>query len=197
MLALLLLSPSHVPGYGCDENCCHPKYDIANVDSPEDAISQAYYLKNDGGLELDRVGEHHVSLLVRLALGECATEATPRARKATPAPKRSVAVKPEAAKASGLADEFYLDQWNGDQPAAGTENGPVLYIPHLAARTYCQGRGGLPQISDAPTTWADDGSRIFELRFDGDQAAVIEYSGSVTRVGPSQALMMTGFRCAR
>ena len=105
--------------------------------------------------------------------------------------------KPEAAKASGLADEFYLDQWNGDQPAAGTENGPVLYIPHLAARTYCQGRGGLPQISDAPTTWADDGSRIFELRFDGDQAAVIEYSGSVTRVGPSQALMMTGFRCAR
>ena len=54
MLPLLLLGPSHVPGYGCEGNCCHPKYDIANVDSPEDAISQAYYLKNDGGLELDR-----------------------------------------------------------------------------------------------------------------------------------------------
>tara|TARA_B110001452_G_scaffold254198_1_gene245548 strand:+ start:18720 stop:20165 length:1446 start_codon:yes stop_codon:yes gene_type:complete len=54
MLGLLLLAPSHVPGFGCEGNCCHPKYDVANVDSPDDAISQAFYLKNDGGLELER-----------------------------------------------------------------------------------------------------------------------------------------------
>ena len=57
MLGLLLLAPSHVPGFGCEGNCCHPKYDVANVDSPDDAISQAFYLKNDGGLELEGLGQ--------------------------------------------------------------------------------------------------------------------------------------------
>ena len=53
MLPFLVAIHTHVPGYECENNCCHPKYNIANVDSPDDAISQAQYLVNDGGLELD------------------------------------------------------------------------------------------------------------------------------------------------
>lgn len=50
---LASVSLCHVPGYECEDNCCHVKHSIANVDHPEDAISQAQYLRDDGGIEFD------------------------------------------------------------------------------------------------------------------------------------------------
>lgn len=45
---------SHVPGYGCDDGCCHATHDVSRyVDNPKDAPSQAYYLRDDGGLEFE------------------------------------------------------------------------------------------------------------------------------------------------
>jgi len=44
---------AHVPQYDCKNNCCHAKYDIADVDDPEDAVSQAFYFTDEGGVEFD------------------------------------------------------------------------------------------------------------------------------------------------
>ena len=57
-LALAFAAPAparaHVPQYDCKHNCCHAKYDIADVDDPDDAISQAFYFTDEGGVEFDK-----------------------------------------------------------------------------------------------------------------------------------------------
>ena len=56
-LALVVAAPAparaHVPQYDCKHNCCHAKYDVADVDDPDDAISQAFYFTDEGGVEFD------------------------------------------------------------------------------------------------------------------------------------------------
>lgn len=44
---------AHVPLYDCDHNCCHAKYDVSDVDDPDDAVSQAFYMHDGGGVEFD------------------------------------------------------------------------------------------------------------------------------------------------
>lgn len=103
------------------------------------------------------------------------------------------------ATTNGIADENYLFGWAGDSPPAGQERRPVQNVPHMAARAYCQGRGGLPSVSDSPTSW-DEGSvgLGFEWRLQGDQAASLESNGRAsTAVRRGQSLLGTGFRCKR
>lgn len=105
----------------------------------------------------------------------------------------------EAAQTAGTADAYYLTGWADGQPPAGRENRPVQYIPHLAARAYCQGRGGLPQVTDPPTSWTETATGLaFEWRLQGSKPATLESTGQVsTVVGRNQSLLRTGFRCAR
>lgn len=105
----------------------------------------------------------------------------------------------DQAISNGLADDNYLFGWSADAPPPGQETRPVQYVPHLAARAYCQGRGGLPQIGDEPTTW-DEGSvgLGFEWRLAGDAPASLESTGtSSTMVRRGQSLLGTGFRCKK
>jgi len=106
---------------------------------------------------------------------------------------------PEAARASGRADSFYLQGWTQGQPKDGTGAQPVQYVTHLAARAYCQGRGGLPQVTDPPTSWNEGAVGLgFEYRMKGDQPASVEANGNVsTFIASNQAFLQTGFRCKR
>ncbi|TVQ93368.1 MAG: serine/threonine protein kinase [Deltaproteobacteria bacterium] len=106
---------------------------------------------------------------------------------------------PERARERGLADDAYLFGWDGMNPPAGQAGRPVQYVPHLAARAYCQSRGGLPQVDASPTTWDEAEVGLgYEWRMQGQAPAVLESTGTPsTMVRRGQALLGTGFRCAR
>ncbi|MFK7930153.1 MAG: protein kinase, partial [Myxococcota bacterium] len=105
----------------------------------------------------------------------------------------------EAAVGSGKADGNYLFGWEDGAPPASKAGQPVQYVPHSAARAYCRRRGGLPQTTDAPTSWTETLTGLsFEWRLQGDRPASLESTGvPSTKVRPGQSLLRTGFRCAR
>jgi hypothetical protein len=107
--------------------------------------------------------------------------------------------EPGNARARGLADDAYLFGWEGLAPPPSDADRPVQYVPHLAARAFCQGRGGLPQVDDPPTTWDEAAVGLgYEWRLQGDAPAILESSGTPsTMVRRGQALLGTGFRCVR
>lgn len=106
---------------------------------------------------------------------------------------------PERARQRGIADHAYLFGWQDLTPPPGEADRPVQHVPHLAARAYCQSRGGLPQVGDPPTSWNEDRVSLgHEWRMRGQTPAILESTGTPsTMVRRGQSLLGVGFRCTR
>lgn len=106
---------------------------------------------------------------------------------------------PDAARSAGRADANYLRGWDGTSPPGGQGSAPAQYVTPLAARAYCQGRGGLAPVDAPPTSWDEAATGLaFEWRLQGDRVVSLESTGNVsTAVGATQAFFGFGFRCAR
>ncbi|MCB9675768.1 MAG: hypothetical protein H6737_11660 [Alphaproteobacteria bacterium] len=100
----------------------------------------------------------------------------------------------EAAIGAGRADARYLRDWSPDPPP-----GPVTQVTWGAARAYCESRGGLLGVDEAPLTWDrasgptqewrdSNGSPVWR-RFDGVKSSRPERA--------DRAFSFTGFRCRR
>lgn len=135
-------------------------------------------------------------------------DATPPARSGRPVTNAQYATwladhpdwHQDPAVAAGRADGQYLMGWDALTPPAGQGNLPVQHVPHGAARAYCEGRGGLPDVTDEPTTWDERSTGLaFEWRMASGRPAYLDGASgkpnTIFRRG--QSLVLTGFRCKR
>lgn len=105
---------------------------------------------------------------------------------------------PESAIATGKAEAGYLRGWSGAEPPAGQAGAPALSVSYAAAAAFCASRGGLASVDAEPLTWSEPASVAFEWRSAAGQPAWRDNGGRTsTAVQPSNATIMTGFRCAR
>lgn len=105
---------------------------------------------------------------------------------------------PEAAVAAGRAGSGYLAGWSGVTPPDGKASSPVVNVTWSAASAYCAGRGGLPGVDDAPTTWTDGPSEPWlQWRDGGGKPAWRRSDGTVSTyaVPRTELSAATGFRC--
>jgi len=104
----------------------------------------------------------------------------------------------ENAVAAGKADHNYLPGWDAATPPPDSA-GPVTNVCWAAASAFCQGRGGLLDVNDAPLEWPEDKALMHWRTRDGVPAwrrfddALSE--GKTVRKRDSNSF--TGFRCRR
>lgn len=91
----------------------------------------------------------------------------------------------------GKADAGYLKGWD-----AGVPGGPATRVSWYAASAYCESRGGLAGVTDAPTRW--EGKPYMEWREADGRPAWRGHDGrDSTTVDPASTPLTHGFRCRR
>ncbi|MBT3217755.1 MAG: serine/threonine protein kinase [Proteobacteria bacterium] len=104
----------------------------------------------------------------------------------------------ESAISKGYASNQYLKGWTeGSPPTPG--NFAVVNVSYYAALAFCKSRGGLADALAEPLEWAEaPGIPSIEWRAQDGKLAWRDSTGIVSKAGNyKQAMVSTGFRCAR
>jgi hypothetical protein len=108
-----------------------------------------------------------------------------------------VASHPEWSRDQAIADGRANNQYLKGVELSGGK--AVVSVTWAAAQAYCSDHGGLAPVDQAPVTWVESSTGLFqEWRSAGGARAWLRFDGDASQqVTAVEANAFTGFRCRR